>query len=931
MWRTICERLFRLSTKLRFLALSSTRLKKYLGPAYRLMGSIVHRLELSYLDFVGGYHQGLGEFFHEKYKVSGNIKHLDWALEHKRKAADATPVDNPAWPRYLRHLEAAYSDRYDAGGNVEDFNSALHLSHMTLDLTPEDDHEWRAEHLQNLGVYYTNRYRRLSDRRDMEIGLHYKETALSLIPAEHPSRAWHLHNLATSYFYWYEVHSLLGDLDTAVNWAKVSLELTPSDHPARSSRLSTLVMLLGHRYDASADLKYLKARIVYAVELGGDDAAGKIWSINQLQSLASTHSERYQRFRNQEDLHTALKLRETALGLAMEPDTDSQTDLKAQCFEKLGLSYGEKYRALNTGEDLELGIKCNLLAVELTPQDSPMRAPRLINLASSYNDRYRKYGGLKDLEAGLEHSRTALNLIPKTDQDRVACLQNLAAAHSDRYRKLGTLENLDMAIQCMREAAEMAPDLSPKKSQCLQNLAVAYTDRYHLLQQPEDLQRIHDCYGALFNLTTTSPQDSWQSALVWAAVSLRYNQIKHAVEALQCAFHLLPEILWMGNTIPTRYEALGRLNIVQAASAAARLSISLVELPTAIELLEQGLGTIYQQMFQLRTNIDVVPEEYAESFRTLSEELYTQGSDHSLSVISERNELLEKIRMQPGLERFLLPMLYEDLSQASQGGPVVMLNSHDFGCDAIMILNPGKVPKRVAFSNLNEITNGRLWWLPTGTFSGLPLHACPPADCDNFIVSYTATLGSLIKVYSRKPVEEVSPPKLGIIGATRARGSTKPALFSVPDEVQRICTTLPESSIVRLQDETATVDAAAQAIQNCSWIHLACHARQEPDNPISSYLELSGGKLELDKILHMPLVDKEVVFLAACETAMGTTKLVNESFHLGGGFIAAGFSGAVGTLWAMADQDGPLVAELFYSHIFRKGHTVAKWEVGQDR
>jgi CHAT domain-containing protein len=40
---------------------------------------------------------------------------------------------------------------------------------------------------------------------------------------------------------------------------------------------------------------------------------------------------------------------------------------------------------------------------------------------------------------------------------------------------------------------------------------------------------------------------------------------------------------------------------------------------------------------------------------------------------------------------------------------------------------------------------------------------------------------------------------------------------------------------------------------------------------------------------------------------------------LGGGFIAAGFRGAIGTLWSMNDTDGPLVSEIIYSHLFRNG------------
>jgi CHAT domain-containing protein len=69
----------------------------------------------------------------------------------------------------------------------------------------------------------------------------------------------------------------------------------------------------------------------------------------------------------------------------------------------------------------------------------------------------------------------------------------------------------------------------------------------------------------------------------------------------------------------------------------------------------------------------------------------------------------------------------------------------------------------------------------------------------------------------------------------------------------------------------------------------------------------------------MQLSNKEVVFLSVCQTAMGDTKLVSESFRLREGFIAAGFRGAIGTGWSMTDSDGAVVAELVYSHLFRDG------------
>jgi CHAT domain-containing protein len=141
----------------------------------------------------------------------------------------------------------------------------------------------------------------------------------------------------------------------------------------------------------------------------------------------------------------------------------------------------------------------------------------------------------------------------------------------------------------------------------------------------------------------------------------------------------------------------------------------------------------------------------------------------------------------------------------------------------------------------------------------------------------------------------------------------------VQQEIKNITSVIRDHNMQCLEGERATVDAVKLQLQNCSWAHLACHGSQNLSNPTKSHLKLYGGILELETILRMPLSNAQFVFLAACQTAMGDAELVNESFHLGGGFIAAGFRGAIGTMWSMNDNDGPLVAEIVYSHLFRNG------------
>ncbi|KAJ7794916.1 CHAT domain-containing protein [Mycena leptocephala] len=215
----------------------------------------------------------------------------------------------------------------------------------------------------------------------------------------------------------------------------------------------------------------------------------------------------------------------------------------------------------------------------------------------------------------------------------------------------------------------------------------------------------------------------------------------------------------------------------------------------------------------------------------------------------------------------------------------------------------------------HDIPNGRLWWLPTGAFAGLPLHASPPTD--EFIPSYTSTLGSLLDAYAKN--SSSAAPKLAVVGVTHTNSTRGGFLNSVEPEVKKILSIAKDSRVQCLLGEQATVDAVKLQLQECSWVHLACHGYQDPQYPTQSYLRLYGGNLDLETILRMPLPNAEFVFLAACQTAMGDTQLVNESFHLGGGFITAGFQSAIGTMWSMNDNDGPVVAEIVYSHLFRDG------------
>jgi hypothetical protein len=233
----------------------------------------------------------------------------------------------------------------------------------------------------------------------------------------------------------------------------------------------------------------------------------------------------------------------------------------------------------------------------------------------------------------------------------------------------------------------------------LHNLATTFSDRFQVLGKSEDLAASHAHFDESFKLPPMQPEISWTQALSWASLAEQF-QLSTSIAAFKVAFQLLPEILWIGHSIPVCHDAIQRLNISDATSTAVRTCINLSQLPAAVEILEQGVATIFQQMLQLKTNIDGLPSHQAKAFLDLSAKLYSGRFTDLISIVEDRKKLLGEIRNTPRFEYFLLPKSYDLLRHASQGGPVIILNSHQDYCDVIILPNPNSDPVDVPLQHI---------------------------------------------------------------------------------------------------------------------------------------------------------------------------------------------------------------------------------------
>jgi CHAT domain-containing protein len=121
--------------------------------------------------------------------------------------------------------------------------------------------------------------------------------------------------------------------------------------------------------------------------------------------------------------------------------------------------------------------------------------------------------------------------------------------------------------------------------------------------------------------------------------------------------------------------------------------------------------------------------------------------------------------------------------------------------------------------------------------------------------------------------------------------------------------------ITRLDNREATISAVLQHMNECSWIHLACHGIQDAASPTKSAFLLFDNPLTLQEIMKQSFTHTELAVLSACQTAKGDSKLPEEAIHLAAGMLLAGYGSVVATMWSIRDDDGPIIAEKFYKYL----------------
>jgi CHAT domain-containing protein len=215
-----------------------------------------------------------------------------------------------------------------------------------------------------------------------------------------------------------------------------------------------------------------------------------------------------------------------------------------------------------------------------------------------------------------------------------------------------------------------------------------------------------------------------------------------------------------------------------------------------------------------------------------------------------------------------------------------------------------------------------VWWCVTGPLAFLPIHAAGLYDQNavdeelgNYVISsYTPTLSALLQ-----PSQSLVNSSFKLLSVIQP---SAPGASSIPNtkvELDYLRRHLSEKTHVILEEREGTKEWVTREMEECNWIHLACHGIQIPEDPTKSALLLQDGRLTLEQIIKLRLPKAEFAFLSACQTTAGDIRLSEESVHIAAGMQLAGYRSIVATMWSIRDDLAPEVADEFYRHILREG------------
>ena len=842
-----------------------------------------------------------------RFKEGGTQNDIHLAIDSFDAALSLCPPEHPIrWALVMNYASALFS-HFDYCGDAEDLERAIEQYQAVIELSLPHECPIPLSYLANA---HQSRFQRFHQLNDLELSIQHSRSALHLLPKSHPSLPQILRTLAGGLFERFQQQGDEVDLETAIRHYQVVLGLCSPGHPYHTQALINLADVIFARFKHRGDPIDLDLAIGHyrtaCIHSEGHPDQGM-----HLNRLGNAQSLRFGQNGEIDDLHRAIENLTAAFELhpVGHQRRSATMEALANCLQVRFEQQGEL-------EDLRRALSCYDHALELCREDHPRRPFILNKIAATLEIYFMQYNSLPELNRCISCYREALELYPATHIDRPIALNGLACALLSRFELLGNEFDLDQAMLHCTVALSARPLGHPARPTSLLTMARILRSRFLPWDDPRKLDAVFEHLRSAKD--ACQPGDSSLldiHAELSTALFLRYLVSQHSMDLKEAFGHhelsiafgpggiwpaFRASLSWVQNA-----ETFGHASAVDAYRMALRLldrcvtatrdpefrqqltkrhaelaldafsaAIRHKQPDLAVEMLEKGRLLLWSQLGLHRSMLDDLRSygeqgaRLADEFEQLSHQLERgsrwkggrESPQHHRELQKQRDVVIAQIRRLDGFNHFLAYPSYANVQKVAAEGPVVVVNSSEYLCNAAIIFTTGQpvvVPlPQITLAEVSRLAalfediircagdpdpvrsrekqlidvltklwelvvspvvdrllphtpkGSRIWWCPTGKFAGLPLHAAGPYQglepnlSQLYVSSYTPTLSSLIKCRRIK-------------NNTRRRSTFAPSLTSFlkgqKGKLSRLSTPFPTSSAMKFaaicgSDSTEDID-----------------------------------------------------------------------------------------------------------------------------
>ena len=648
-------------------------------------------------------HKILGNSYCTRFVWFSAIKDIESAIEQLLKAAASVPRNSILYPDIMHSLGNSYRCRFEWFGNKPDLESAMKHLHEAAASIPLID-PGRPRLLNDLASSYHCRFVRFGRKEDIDSVIKQQlELITSIFPPDNPEKANFLMFSGSCYLKRFEHFGEANDLDSAINQNLKAFKLASTlPNSPQDVFLHELGVSYQHRFRHSGHVKDIDSAIDLILKAVASTPLDNPKRPGYLASLGISYSERFRRFGEVKDIDLAIKQHLEAVGC-----TSTSLANRAAVHNNMALSHLMRFNHYGEKKDVDLSTKLVLEAAPSTPLDSPLRPKLAEKLGMSYAHRFTHSGDVKDSDLAIKEMLEAV--ASASPAYRLGSINNLGTIYLYRFQFFNEVKDIDVAIEIFVEALAAAPPDSPDRTSSLNNLGVSYLFRYRSNHEPSDLEKSI----ANFHLSSLShgmPSMRIRGSLEWARLSHQFDDLVSASKGYDQAIRLLPRVTWIGlNAIAQLKELSSDIQMLGCNAAACMIALAEAatehhnrqhHLGRAIELLDQGRSILWSQTSNFKRDL----EDLRKVDRDLANDLDNVGKFLAQSCFRDPNDplsetdaqlyrrnaekwesLVHRIRGLPDFHQFLLPSPISILRTAAAEGPVVIINSSEYRCDAVII------------------------------------------------------------------------------------------------------------------------------------------------------------------------------------------------------------------------------------------------------